>query len=187
MRRILAAAAVSLVLSGCTAITIGEPYDKAIDDGLNGFQKASAEFIKSMEINAGTAAGSYNSNEARKYYAASAATLSNLELRAELLSSRTCPTEKVLELLGSIGLDATDTTIGQAEAQLGGEASDSQPLDVSGNCITIMVRGVQMAEDDLEGDHREANRLTPRVALLNSEAINASVRVTLTALRSKNY
>lgn len=187
MRRILAAAGMALVLSGCTAITIGEPYDQAIDDGLNGFQKDTAEFIKSMEINAGSAEGSYHSAESRQYYAASAATLSNLELRAELLSSRSCPTEKVLALLRGIGLDVADTTIGQAEAKVGGEDSDSRPLDVSGNCITIMIRGVQMAEDDLEGDHREAGKLTPTVALLNSEAINAAVRITLTALRSKNY
>lgn len=186
MRRILAAAAVTLILSGCTAITIGEPYDQAIDDGLNEFQKSSAEFIKSMEINAGTASGSFNSTEAKAYYAASAASLSNLELRAELLSSRTCPTEKVLKFLGSIGVEASDTTMGNAEVRIGGE-TDTQPFDVSGNCIAIMVRGVQMAEDDLEGDHREANRLTPRVALLNSEAITAAVRVTLNALRSKNY
>src|SRR5262245_40431773 len=107
MRPTLIATVLSLALSGCTGVTIGEPYDKAIDDGLNDFQKSSAAFTKSMEINAGTAKGSYHSDEAKEYYSASAATLSNLQLRADMLSDRTCPTQKVLQVLGSIGIEAS--------------------------------------------------------------------------------
>lgn len=68
-----------------------------------------------------------------------------------------------------------------------GGAADSEALDVSGNCIAIVVRGVRMAESDLEADHREASKLTPTVALLDSQEIDAAVRVALTALRAKKY
>lgn len=174
-----------LLLAGCTSFTIGEPYDKAIDDELNAFQKSAAEFIKTMQMNAGTPKGAYDSDGARKYYAAAAASLSNLQLRADVLSSRTCPTSKALQLIASIGLDTGEAAIARAEGQVGG--ADPSALDVSGNCIAVVIRGVRMAQDDLEGDHREAGRLTPTVALLDSQEIDAAVRVALTALRAKNY
>ncbi|RWA63871.1 hypothetical protein [Mesorhizobium sp.] len=175
-----------LLLSACTSFVIGEPYDKAIDEELNVFQKSTAEFIKSMQMNAGTAKGSYQSDEARKYYASAAASLSNLQLRADVLSSRTCPTSKALQLLASAGVDTSQAAIANAEKRVGGVA-DSEALDVSGNCIAIVVRGLRMAESDLEADHREASKLTPTVALLDSQEIDAAVRVALTALRAKKY
>ncbi len=173
-----------LLLAGCT--TIGEPYDKAIDDELNAFQKSAAEFIKTMQMNAGTPKGAYESDGARKYYAGAAASLSNLQLRADVLSSRTCPTSKALQLIASTGVDTGEAAIAKAEGQVGGGA-DSAALDVSGNCIAVIIRGVRMAQDNLEADHREAGRLTPTVALLDSQEIDAAVRVALTALRAKNY
>ncbi|TRC92045.1 hypothetical protein FJV76_24225 [Mesorhizobium sp. WSM4303] len=175
-----------LLLAGCTSFAIGEPYDKAIDDELNAFQKSAAEFIKTMQVNAGTPKGSYESDGAKKYYAAAAASLSNLQLRADVLSSRTCPIAKALQLIASTGFDTGEIALAKAEGQVGGVA-DKSPPNVSGNCISITIRNIRIREDELEADHKDAGRLTPTVALIDGQEIDAAVRVALTALRAKNY
>lgn len=187
MKKLFVAAVLVLTLAGCASFRIGEPYDPAMDDALNGFQKSSAAFIKSMQLNAGTTAGSYRSDGAKKYYAEATATLSNLELRAAMLSSRTCPVAQIANLTTAIGLPGVTGQLAKADAAVGATSASPQATGVSGNCMQIMVRNVVLAETNLEADHREADKLTPTVALLDSQEIDAAVRVALTALRSKKY
>ena len=167
-----------ILASACTTIQIGEPYDKVIDDDLNGYQKQVVEFIKTMEQNAGNNEGRYASPTAKKFYASSSATLANLQLRADVLSGRTCPIARVEALVTAAGFAVPATTAPESAEDI---------YDTAGNCVSIVLRGVRLAHADLEEDHKELGRLTPAVALLNRQAIEAAIRVALLAVHSKKY
>jgi hypothetical protein len=179
--RAVPALALAALLVGCTAVQFGERYDKSIDDDLNAFQKTTAEFLKTMTQEAATAKGAYGSDVAKKYYATATATLSNLELRAQLLSGRECP---VNQLAGAIEQSAL-TEIAAAEAKAGVTPVDA--ATPSGNCIKILITNVEVAERGLEADHREQGHLTPIANQLAGIEIDHAVSIALAALRSKKY
>lgn len=180
-RSIFSGLVVCVILSGCTMLQPGEPYDKSIDDDLNAFQTSTAEFLKTMSQEVATAKSAYGSDVAKKYYATSAATLSNLELRAQLLSGRECPVNK---LTGAIAQSAL-AEIAAAQAKAGvPEVSSERP---SGNCMQILVQNVKVAEQGLEADHREQGHLTPIAIQLGGHEIDHAVSIALVALRSKKY
>lgn len=182
LRATLLALAVVLP-AGCTAVQIGEPYDQVVDSELNAYQKAATQFIVSSQQS--PTAGQFSSDQSKAFYAGAAATLSNLQIRADLLSNRQCPTTRVAQIAGALGASTTESAIATAESGLGGPLEEA--LDVSGNCVAITVRGVVMAHANLEADHREIGRLSPGVAQLNLLAIDSAVRVALRAVRAKDY
>ncbi len=176
-----------LALAACASFRIGEPYDKTIEGDLNAFQKSAVAFITSMQLNAASPSGRYDSAEAKAYYASAESTLANLQLRADLLSGRACPIGKVAALVASLPAVAPTGALHDAEVRLGLAASGSGALDTSGNCIAIVVRGVHLAELDLQGDHMTIGHLAPQTAQLDAKEISDAVRVALLAIRSRNF
>lgn len=176
------------LLAGCSSFRLGEPYDKSIEDDLNTFQKSAIAFITTMQLNAASAKGAYDSDAAKTYYATETALLTNLQTRADLLSDRPCPIGKVGALVAGLPGPSSDKAIHDAELKAGlvAAAATGPALDTSGNCISIVVRGVRLAEMDLQLDHMEKGKISSTVAELGIEEINAAVRVALQAIRSRN-
>ena len=166
---------VALTLSACSAFQIGERYDKSIDDDLNAFQTKTTAFIASMVQGAGTPAGGYAAPEAKSYYADAAASLSNIMLRASLLSNRVCP------IGGRIA--AVSTPIAPEPATTAGASS----VTVSGNCVVVTLRAVQSAFETLQINHRERGHISAFDASISTRAIDNSVFIALSGLRAKDY
>ncbi|MBB2701457.1 UNVERIFIED_ORG: hypothetical protein GGI66_006177 [Rhizobium esperanzae] len=180
LRSSFTAGLICLALTGCGSFTIGVPHDQEIDNQLNDFQKSTAAFIKSMQMSAGSAKGGYHSEEAKTYYANAAASLSNIQMRADMLSSRPCfPAGVPKNGEGSSVAGVTD-----AERRLGAAATEPT-LGVQGNCLSIMIRQLRQAEGQLEEDHKSSGRISQEVAEIDGKEIDASVRQALIGLRSK--
>ena len=176
-----------LLLQGCTTVKLGEPYDSQIEDGLNSYEKSAVEFIKSSEQNYNNSKGAYDSEVSKKYYASADATLANLQIRADILSTRECPVARVAQLAALLGTSGIDADLAQAEKRAGVPVDQVGPtnVDASGNCVSIVIRGVRLAQANLEADHREKGKISPTVALLDREEIDAAVRVALTTVQAK--
>ncbi|MDA4845832.1 hypothetical protein [Hoeflea poritis] len=183
MLRSLTVFLVVATLSGCLTVQFGEPYDKVIDDELNSFQKSTAEFLKSMQQNSGNAKSSYGSDESKKYYASSSASLSNMMLRASLLSDRECPSQRVAKI-ATPALTPSVERLDRAEAGLGISSSNNEGTFAGMNCSTVAIWSLQETHKNLEADHREYGRLSAGVAQLNGLSIDQSVRVALTTVRA---
>ena len=176
--------ALTVTLSSCSVVTLGEGYSQRIDDELNTYHKQASQFIKSMELNAGTPQGSFSSAEAKKFYAETSATLANIELQAALLSSRRCPAVYVQQFATTL---APPELEGEPVLTALPDVSATAGNAINGNCVSIVMHGVSLAQQNLELDHKEANKLTPTVGMLNQQQIDASVRVALTTLQAKKY
>jgi len=182
----IASAFVLLIVSGCTSTLIGVPYDQKIDDELNAYHKSSVQFIKSMEQAAGTPEGRFGNKNAQKFYAESAANLANIQVRADVLSDKECFNKPVQTVIEKGDFAAIDEKLQQKQRALGGLDSQFKiTTSPSGNCLALMVRGVRLAQQRLESDHKSMDKLTPSVATLNQESISASVTVALKGLRAK--
>ncbi|MBB2671521.1 UNVERIFIED_ORG: hypothetical protein GGE44_001072 [Rhizobium esperanzae] len=180
LRSSFTAGLICLALTGCGSFTIGVPHDQEIDNQLNDFQKSTAAFIKSMQMSAGSAKGGYHSDEAKTYYANAAASLANLQMRADMLSSRPCFPAGVPK--GGAGTSVAG--VADAERRLGAAATEPT-LGVKGNCLSIMIRQLRQAEGQLEEDHKSSGRISEEVAEIDGKEIDASVRQALIGLRSK--
>lgn len=175
-----------LFLSGCTSAQIGVPYDQKIDDELNAYHKSAIQFIKSMEQAAATPEGRFRNEKAQKFYAESAANLANVQVRADVLSGKECFNKPVQNLIGKSDFASIDDTLRQKQNTVGSADSPSKiTTSPVGNCLAVMVRGVRLAQQRLESDHQLMDKLTPTVATINQESINASVTVALKGLRAK--
>lgn len=169
-----------LAIASCTAVRVGEPYDAEIEAGLNSYYKAVVAFIKQAQLNAGKPEGRYGSPESNAFYSSAQATLADLRLRAGIVGgSRTCPTISLVET----AIEAAGVELSETAATIDANAAP-EPLDVTGNCTTIVVRNVELAHANLEADHMELGRISPTVASLNQQAIEAAVRVALQTVRS---
>ncbi|MGO7667536.1 hypothetical protein ACC697_34585 [Rhizobium ruizarguesonis] len=180
LRSLFTAGLICLALTGCGSFTIGVPHDQEIDNQLNDFQKSTAAFIKSMQMSAGSAKGGYHSEEAKTYYANAAASLANLQMRADMLSSHPC-------FPAGVPKDGEGTSVAgviDAERRLGAAATEPT-LGVQGNCLSIMIRQLRQAEGQLEEDHKSSGRISEEVAEIDGKEIDASVRQALIGLRSK--
>jgi hypothetical protein len=185
MKVVLISCVFVVTLSACTVFEIGERYSQQIDDELNAYHKQASQFIKSMEQNAGTPQGTFSSAEAKTFYAEASATLANVELQAAVLSPRRCPTDYLQKIASQLAPAAL-----QPEEASGASADNApQPTGsgTTGNCLSIVVHGVSLAQQDLELDHKDAGKLTPTVGTFNQQQIDAAVRVALTTLRAKKY
>ncbi len=165
-------------LAGCTAVQIGEPYDAEIESGLNAYYKSTVQFVKEAQLNAGKAEGRYGSPQSNAFYASSQAALADLRLRAGIIGgNRSCPSIK----LAGAAVDAAGVQIGKTAAAIG---VDEEPIDMSGNCTTVVIRNVEIAQSALEEDHKEAKWITPAIASLDLADIEAAVRVALQTVRA---
>jgi hypothetical protein len=183
MKRTMLCAALLIGLSGCTAFGASVPYPQSIDDELNAYQKSVTSFVTTMELDAGTPQGSYDSEKAKAFYAESAATLSNLALRTSLLTNKSCPLTGLAKRVS-----AENGKITQAEARAGISEDGAAPaFDASANCMSIMIRDLQNSVADLQADHKSLGKLTPHVAGLDLAEIDGAIRVALEGIRSKKY
>jgi hypothetical protein len=175
------------LLTSCNTVQIGEPYSKDMDDQLNAYHVSAIEFINTMEQAAGKPAGAFTSDTAKAFYAKADADLDNLQIKADVLSSRKCPLSylaKAPSLQPSAALKSP--IVGTATARKSETSSiPDATQDLSGNCISIVIRNVRLAQQNLESDHKQTNKLSPIVGELNRDQIDAAVRVALAAIRAK--
>lgn len=168
---------VALWLGGCSSFQLGERYDKSIDEDLNTFQTETVSFVTSMRLNAGTPAGAYTSDAAKAFYPKATAALSNIKLRAALLTTRSCP---VNAIANSITLPA-----GSAPAGLSGAAQAKNM--VTGNCAEVTLLSLQKELADLEAGHRDHQQIGAIRAQFVIDGITRSVAVALSGLRAKDH
>ena len=160
-------AAVSLALASCVSL-FGVNHDPELEQGLAAYNRAVVAFIKSAELNDIP----FGSPTANAFYAQAAGDLAALQLRADIAGgSRECP----LAQLAGLALAATEEAIRNVAASLG--AGELEPVDTTGNCFTIVVRGVRLANAQLERDHRLVGVIGTNLALLHEEEVTAAVRV----------
>lgn len=173
------------VLAGCNGLRIGEPYSADIEKALNTYQLAAMKFLKQMEQERSTSKSLYTSDISKVFYAASEADLRNMQLKADLLSSRQCPANRAATLLLAMGLSSDSLTV-VAGPQLDGDSDASPAADITGNCIAVTIAGLRMAHADMEALHKENQRLGPYGIAINRVAIESAVRVAVTAVQARN-
>lgn len=176
MLRAIVVLLVVLVVSGCSSFQLGERYDKSLDDDLSAFQIEAVTFVASMRLNSGTPAGAFTSDAARAFYPKASGTLSNIVVKAGLLSSRQCP------------INGIANSIGLPTIKIGGEtiAADTPKTVVTGNCAVVTLLALQNVLADLEASHRDHQKIGPVRGQLAIDDINKAVATTLSGLRAKD-
>jgi hypothetical protein len=169
-------------LAACTTSLFGAYYDAELEQGLVDYNRSAMAFIKSMELNAANPEGRFDSPAATAFYAASAATLSDLQLRADVAGG---PSECRLARLAGVITSVAERSIEEAEALVGAEGGAVEPI--YGNCMSIVVRNVRIQHENLELDHRETGVLRGLAVDLNEHAIESAVRVALETVRAWRF
>lgn len=168
------AAALSLALASCVSL-FGVNHDPELEQGLAAYNRAAVAFIKSADLNDIP----FGSPAANAYYTAAAADLAALQLRADVAGgSRECR----LPQIAGLAITATENAIRDVAAGLG--VGELEPVDTTGNCFTIVVRGVRMANAQLERDHRVVGIIGTDLALLHEEEVTAAVRVAVQTVQA---
>ncbi len=168
------AAALSLALASCVSL-FGVNHDPELEQGLAAYNRAAVAFIKGAELTDLP----FGSPAANAFYTQAAADLAALQLRADVAGgSRECP----LAGLAQVAARATEEAIMLLAAGAG--VGDLEPPDTTGNCFTIVVRGVRLAQALLEGEHRMLGTIEPELAPLYEEEVTAAVRVAVQTVQA---
>ncbi len=130
----------SLLLSGCAAITLVPPYDEQIDAGLTDLYADTGAFVDRMVAARGTAEGTLDSN--REFYEEANARVDALIVRAEahrVLDN--CPSVKILERAFSVARIPDDV-----RREMGTLQSD--------DCQVVLMRMIREGYGEMEDLHR---------------------------------
>ena len=165
--RCIAALALALFLSACSALHLNEPYDARIEDGVNAYQKSFAGFVKHLQFAGRSGGGRYDNSDVRAFYESAAAELSNTILRARANNpGGTCPTARA----AALGLEELE--------------SDAEQL-TAGSCTVVTLLVLKQLHDDFEGVHRTQSFVSPAFAVRQSANIDRAAEIAISAEHSK--
>jgi hypothetical protein len=190
--------AVAALLSACSTLLVDQPYDPAIEEGLNSYHQTASAFIKKMESYGRAPPAAVISDESRQYYADMTGLLSNLVVRAAASDPKgTCPVSAV-SALGLDGLlagaveqiDQTpkpNATATEFAAELKTALADfnAGTSDLAaGSCLTVTLKVVKTNHELMEMAHREEVYMGSALAGLEQSVVSQGVRIALLAARS---
>lgn len=148
MGRLLAVAAISAVLSGCTVSLVSD-YDDQIDSTLSDLNTETTAFVNKMISEANTPAGTYDSN--KDFYQNEEAKVDTLIARAEAHQVlNNCPSTAIVKT-------AVDAAMSHAGSQSGPIASSADSYLKSipaADCEVQLFTILRQTYTDLEAFHR---------------------------------
>lgn len=175
--------AATLALAGCTSLQLVEPYDPAIEAGLDSYSKAMTTFLKKQEQDPGAPSTLFSSADSKTFYQESEATLSNAVLHAEALSNAAHCAPKFADALGLTQVIANITSAGQQIAS--DETAEFSVTLQDGSCTVVALKAVRANNQILEALHRKNGHLRPGVAALVRGLLEDSIRIALRIEKAK--
>jgi len=178
VRTLLVAWLAALLLCACTSLQLVDPYDPEIAAGLDDYDRSMSAFLTAQGQEPTSAATLYGSEDSRRFYRESEATLSNVILHAEAASNQATCAPQIANRLGLPQLIANVAGATELEAAASSDPRFSVRLE-DGSCTVVALKVVRANHYILEAMHKKHGRLSRGAATLAHGLIEDSIRIAL--------
>jgi hypothetical protein len=166
-----------LAVAGC-GFRFLETYDSTIESGISDYHKSTIDYLTRIVQNPTAPENDYTSAASQKYYAASAAQLADLVVRADTNSGPRCVPDQLTYLTSYVQ---------SATAHTSASVATYTKADVNlaaGTCTAVALRIVQADHKRMQSMHQRRTLLGKYNAQLWSDLVGDSTRMALVIVKA---